>query len=162
MGWALFKDGRLVACGYGEHDKIIQKELVPRGVRNATVLLELPRAYPGKKSKTDPNDLIRTGIRLGEFRYQYGSRGFETEEIAANEWKGNIPKPEKASEPYVITERVLEKLDEEELQLLYECKSARAVKLDWNLIDAVAMGLWRCRRWKIYDVSQVRGRRAVS
>lgn len=161
MGWALFFKGRLVRCGYGLHEKVIEQEL-SSARKDSVILLELPIAYPGARSKADPNDLIRTGIRLGEFRHKYGSRGYVVEEIVPNEWKGNIPKPEKASEPYIITERVLEKLDEEELQLLYGCKSARAVKLDWNLIDAVAMGLWRCRRWKIYDVSQVRGRRAVS
>jgi hypothetical protein len=148
MGWALFHRGRLVACGYGPHDRIIDEELLPRGVRKVTVLFEIPIAYPGPKSKTDPNDLIRTGIRVGEFKQKFRVRGFTIEECYPNEWKGNIPKPEKASEPYVITDRVLEKLDEGELKLLYESKSARATKLDYNLSDATGMGLWRCRRWK--------------
>ena len=147
MGWALFKKGKLVACGYGLHDRIIDEELIPRGVRKATILIEVPIAYPGQKSKADPNDLFRTAIRVGEFRQKYRSRGFEIEEIYPNAWKGNIPKPEKASEPYVVTDRVIDRLDEKELQLLYASKSARATKIDWNLIDAVGMGLKRCRRW---------------
>lgn len=153
MGWALFHKGRLVACGYGPHDRIIDEELIQRGVRKATVLIEIPIAYPGPKSKTDPNDLIRTGIRAGEFRQKYRSMGFVIEEVYPNGWKGGIPKPEKASMPYVITDRLLEKLDESERKLLYASKSARATKLDWNLTDASAMGLWRCRRWKNYDAS---------
>lgn len=148
MGWALFKEGQLVACGYGSHDRLIEEELIPRGVRKATVLIEVPIAYPPPKSKADPNDLIRTGIRVGEFRQKYRIRGFEIEEIYPNEWKGSIPKPEKASESYVITERVLEKVDEGERELIYKSKSARATRLDWNMIDALGMGLWRCRRWK--------------
>ena len=153
MGWALFHKGRLVACGYGPHDRIIDVELTPRGARRVTVLIEIPIAYPGQKSKADPNDLIRTGIRAGEFRQKYRAKGFVIEEVYPNGWKGNIPKPEKSSEPYEITERVLEKTDEKERELLYASKSARATKLDWNMIDASGMGLWRCRRWKNYDAS---------
>lgn len=113
---------------------------------DSVFLVEIPRSYPQPKSKADPNDLIRTGIRAGEFKTLFRYT-MELEEVEPRRWKGNVPKPEKASEPYLIEEWVVSRLDEEELCLLYQSKSARARGLNHNVIDAIGMGLWRLGRW---------------
>lgn len=145
-GWAVFERGKLVACGYGAHDTILDN-FPYRNRRKGVFLVEIPRAYPVGRSLADPNDLIRTGIRAGEFKTLFRILGMDLEEVEPKRWKGNTPKPKKASEPYLVEERVIEKLDEVELTLLYQSKSARAIRLNHNLIDAVGMGLWRLGRW---------------
>jgi hypothetical protein len=142
-GWAVFTHGRLTACGYGKFEKVLELPLTR--ARVGVFLVEIPVAYSGRRSKTNPNNLIRTMARGGEFKYKFRLQGLAVEEVVPNRWKGNIPKPAKG-ETYIIETRVLSRLDEREKRLLYQTKSARAKRLDHNLIDAVYMGLWRLGR----------------
>lgn len=153
LGYAVFVHGRLVACGHGKHR---QHLAVPvwKYSKGGIFLVERPKSYPGKKSKQDPNALMQTDFRAGELTQLYRMCGYEVEEVCPpNAWKGTIGKPE-AGEQYEIERRVLERLDEEELELLYQNSSAKSGKLDDNMIDAIGIGLWRLRRWmKKYEVS---------
>lgn len=143
-GHAIVFDKRLVFCQYGSFEKIINDPR--RRTSPGLFMLEIPRAYPGPKSKQDPNDMVRNALRGGEFKYKYRSWGYEIEELHAQIWKGTIPKPASVEEQYLMEERVLERLDAEERKLLYASMSARAVKLDHNMVDAVGMALWRVGR----------------
>lgn len=146
MGWAIFEKGRLVACGYGKHDALVVDFPCKRRKRGVG-LVEVPRSYPYPRSEVDPNDLIRTALRAGEFKQLFRALGLDVEEVEPKRWKGNTPKPERASASYLVEERVVERLDEAEQVVLYQSKSARATRLDHNCVDAVGMGLWRLGRW---------------
>ena len=147
LGYAVFVHGRLVKCGYGKHHQFLEQPIWPH-CKGAVFLVERPKAYPGKRSKVDPNALMQTDFRAGELNQLYRMHGFELEVVSPpNEWKGSIGKPE-GDEQYEIEARVLARLDAEELALLYQSSSARSDKLDDNMIDAVGIGLWRLRRWR--------------
>lgn len=145
-GWALFQRGELVACGYERFDQIAVRSwdfslarLLLTGERVCVV--EFPQAYPGPKSKQDPNDILRTAYRCGELANPFRRLGFEVEEVYPNGWKGTADKK-------LTLERVLDRLSEGEKSLLEQAKPAksRSKLLDHNMIDAVGIGLWRVYR----------------
>lgn len=147
-GYALYFKGRLVCCGYGLFDKVVDMDLL-QGVsdyREVTVLFEHPISYSGPRSKSDPNKLFVNVARMGELRYKYRTLGCRIEQAYPVQWKGNIPKPEKAEDEYVIETRLLALLSPEEKKLIYRSNSARARRLDHNMIDAGGMGAWRLGR----------------
>jgi len=131
----------LVDCGYGKHEAFLTKPVAEGNLTGGVFLVEIPISYPGEKSERDPNDLIKTGFRAGELTQLYRMCGMECESVLPVQWKGNISKA-------ITQERLLDKLDEEERALLYRSKSVRAKKLNHNMVDACAMGLWRVRRWR--------------
>lgn len=151
LGYAVFEHGKLVDCGYGKHHKFLDKP-VWKYRAGGVFLVERPKSYPGRKSKQDPNALMQTDFRAGELTQLYRMCGYLLEEVCPpNAWKGNIGKPE-GDEQYEIEARVLERLDEGELALLYANSSARSDKLDDNMIDAIGIGLWRLKRWRKRNV----------
>lgn len=142
-GWALFQRGELVACGYESFDKIAVRDwvwLCKKAVGGVCVV-EFPQAYPGPKSKQDPNDILRTAYRCGELANSFRRLGFEVEEVYPNGWKGTADKK-------LTLERVLDRLSEGEKSLLEQAKPAksRSKSFDHNMIDAVGIGLWRVYR----------------
>lgn len=139
-GGAVFVHQRLVKCGYWDADKI------PFPLWNyaagGVVQIEFPIAYPGARSKEDPNDLLRNAWRGGYIARGYRDAGFTIEEVFPVKWKGTVPKD-------VVQERVLEGLQESEKALMYSTISSRSrlKKLDHNMVDAVGQGLWRLDRY---------------
>jgi len=152
-GWALLRKGRLVVCGYKHRDKLLgvlfevleRFDVQPGDLR---VLWEIPRDYPGSKRKVDPNTLIRTAITGSHFAgAMHALFDAEVEEIHAQGWKGNIPKPESGSgESYRIEDLVLRVLDKSERALVYQTKSTRAKRLNYDMLDACGIGLRRVGR----------------
>lgn len=152
-GWAMFQQGELVLCGYGSFDKIAVQRLdqlfsleEPAWLRLAArgggvCVVEFPQAYPGPKSKQDPNHIIRTAYRCGELANPFRRLGFVVEEVYPNGWKGTADKK-------LTLERVLDRLTEREKSLLEAAKPAKSKSksLDHNMIDAVGIGLWRVYR----------------
>ena len=156
-GWALFKDGVLVECGYGKSAKIMSLGLLAR--RRGVVVVEIPVIYPGHKQKKPPQKILRAAVLGGRFMGRFEAGGHDVQEVSPKEWKGTVPKPAKASEEYIITRRVLQMCSEEEARLIKQTKSARAKQLNHNLIDAVGIGFWWLGR-KQHEVSRLDRRRA--
>ena len=139
-GWAYFKEGELLACGYGAFDVVSAREVWPdSSLKGGVCIIEYPQAYPGPKSKQDPNDIMRTAWRAGGFALKYRHMGMLIEEVFPNGWKGTVSKE-------LTYERVLDRLSESEKKLLLQSKPAKSKKLDHNMVDAVGIGLWRVYR----------------
>lgn len=137
-GWALFEFGELIYCGYGPSEKILENLLV--GVRKALVIVEVPVIYPGGKQEKPPQKILRGAVLAGRYIGRYEAWGHEVREVAPKAWKGTIPKPQSAKEEYLITRRVLRLSTPEERDLIQQTKSARAVQLNHNMIDAIGIG----------------------
>ena len=149
VGVSVWIKQKLVFCGYGR----IDKDLGPKNILNnvysgdlagGTLIVERPMSYSlkGKRMLVNPNDLLQTDFRAGLLSGYYLGKGMDIEEIRPPSlWKGQVPDD-------VILERVLDKTSDTERELIWEAKSARAKKLDHNMIDAIGMGLWRLNRWR--------------
>lgn len=141
-GWAICRNRRLVGCGYGPKVKFLSVPLSRRG----KFIIERPRDYPGPRRKVNPNDLLTLDFFAGQLEALHRLAGCETSWVYPRTWKGNVPKP-KRGEQYIIERRVLERLDEEELEVLMQAKSKRTDKIDHNMIDAIGIAFWEVDRW---------------
>lgn len=92
------------------------------------VICERMQVYGPDKSKGDPNDLITLSIIAGMLR--------PTWLYLPREWKGQVPKPARKSDPYILEARVRARLEPAELARLPE-----NVGPAWDVIDAVGIGL---------------------
>lgn len=145
-GWAAFDDGRLSACGawigYGDGAMGCWElsALLKRAAPDV-VVAEVPRIYPMRRSKGDPNDLIQLACLAGAAVAVGRCCGRFVEPRL---WKGTIPKPEKRADwtKYIVHKRVLPILDETEASLYLA--EAPVGRLD--MIDAVGLGLWHLKR----------------
>ncbi len=133
-GWAAFKNGELVLCGYTGSAKTLVATLYPIFQNPRLVVVEAPRVYDRRRWKGDPNDLIDIsiagGILVGALRPE------EIKIIRPQDWKGQTPKD-------IQAERTLAKLTEAE-RLQLEGVTTKS-KLH-NVIDAVGIGLWELKR----------------
>lgn len=144
-GWAYFDEGRLTLCGAWPLAKMFGAWCVPPTLVDV-VLVERPMIYPGAKAEAPDNDVVQLAIRAGQLagRFSGGGAG-AVEYVLPRTWKGNLPKPAPGA-VYVVEKRAFAVLDPAESMLLYSTKSARAKRLDHNMIDAVGIGLWRLER----------------
>lgn len=143
IGWALFWNDILYACGRTQAEKRASLPFVEDGIKLAgtLVLVEVPIMYDTVREK-NPNSVLRNGVLSGDIKGLYSSLGAEVEEVCpARKWKGGIPKPEKGQE-YLIERRLMKQLTEEEKVVIWATQKI-AAKLDHNMIDAVAMGRWK-------------------
>lgn len=149
VGVSVWIKQKLVFCGYGKIDKYLDQKNILNNVYSGdlaggTLIVERPMSYSlkGKRMLVNPNDLLQTDFRAGLLSGYYLGMGMDLEEIRPPSlWKGQVPDD-------VILERVLEKTSDKERELIGEAKSARAKKLDHNMVDAIGMGLWRLNRWR--------------
>lgn len=132
-GWAVFNgQGTLYhARGMSFPDCL---DVFPDRVENATIILEIPQAYP-HGSKGDPQDLITLAMIAGELRGLFRPR--EVTQVFPRAWKGNVPKA-------IHHPRVLAALTDAERAVLP--KRPRAGGYDGNMIDAIGLGLWALGR----------------
>jgi hypothetical protein len=98
--------------------------------------IELPQVYQGAKQKGRPSDLIDLAVVVGALIQVLG---LETKVYLPSEWKGQTPKPDKVTDPYIIDAKVRMRLDAEELKV-YEAGMPSA-SYRHNVADAVGIGL---------------------
>jgi hypothetical protein len=144
-GWAVFRRGKLVACGYSSLKKLWDAPVWKYVKKGTLVVVEVPMFYGSHKEK-NPQSILRNGVLSGEIKGMCRARGATVEELSpARKWKGTIPKPG-PGETYIIEPLVLQASTPKELVLIKQTKSARATGLNHNMIDAVGLGRWRLRK----------------
>ena len=79
-GWALLQDGALWGAGLGDPRKTPYEP--------DHVVIEYPVVYP--HSKTNPNDLIKLAIMVGEYQQFFGA--WRVTLVKPATWKGQLPK----------------------------------------------------------------------
>jgi hypothetical protein len=154
-GWALLEHGldggvhffRLAGCGLVQDRGIQYKTDIPYFMDMAIILgrtpcerfvVETPQIYRASRQKGRQSDIARLLVLCGVL---CGVRGYG-EFVLPHDWKGSIPKPDKASdiEGYIVHRRNVEAFGKGYLP--------RAVPLGkaHNVADAVGLGLWRVRQ----------------
>lgn len=137
-GVACWVGQTLVAAG-GASDLQGIKEVADWLVAERVVL-----EVPGRLSR---HVRLESALKLSEFVGQIkATLRLPTVEFLPTRWKGNLPKPTKASEPYIVTERCKEFLSSAEKETIVVPGSARK---RWDVWDAIGIGLVyleRCRR----------------
>lgn len=143
-GLALWSaSGALVEAGWFPVD-----ELPPWGLGHEVVVetqvARSPQQTPG--GQAGYQDLIDVAWEAGRFLGRFDPR--VVRRLKPEEWKGQVPKPKKASEPYIIEARVRGILSPAEWKIVEAAfPSARGKR--HNVVDAVGIGLFalgRCGR----------------
>lgn len=155
VGAALWRDRVLVAAAY-----VRSAEVVGNGPRECVavaraalewaskwaglvvekridqLVVEWPQTYDGRSSRGDTNDLLPlAGVDAALVTLLPFSK---VAYFVPHEWKGGTQKPSKASDPYVIEERVKDRLDAGENQRV---EWPRSEKHGWDVADAIGIGL---------------------
>jgi hypothetical protein len=102
-----------------------------------SLVIEIPRVYPGARQEVPPNDLVRLALRAGEVKGLYRSISVETHELFPRDWKGGL---DKDTSHY----RVLAVLTEQERALVEAAKLPKTKK--HNMLDAIGVGLHHLKR----------------
>jgi hypothetical protein len=137
LAWAKFLEGRLVACGLAEGEpRELADVLEEIGARGEAVI-EVPRVYPSRRWRGDPNDLIDVALTAGVAAGVLCRLGTKIEYVRPGTWKKNVPKR-------IHNDRVRSALDDHE-RLLFETCGVAAFKRH-NVLDAIGLGLWRLGR----------------
>ena len=141
LGWASFKDARLVAAGIIENNTRLVATYEPledvmHGEDPSCVIIEVPQVYPQRAQKGDPNDLIDVAVIAGVVA-GLALSFVEPQLVKPHAWKGNRPKT-------VDNEYTLSLLKPDELKIVNGCGASKS-KLH-NVIDAVGIGLWKLGR----------------
>jgi hypothetical protein len=127
---AFWLDGKLVGARVMLHDEVAKLAVYARD----HLVIETPQVYEVSKWKGDPKDLIDLAFSAGRL-----SALFEhVKRVLPSEWKGQIPKPKRAADEYIIEHRARKRLTPDELKGIVVPSSA---KLKWDVWDAVAIGL---------------------
>ncbi len=155
-GLALFHNDRLIAAGRCEKAIVrivglrasAYKWVAARvGILGVTVVaVEWPRVYPVGKGKpgVDPNDLIDAAGAAVAVACAFP--GAEFRQVAPRDWKGTIPKPKRASDPYLVESRVIDLLDPVERAVWNRDAAPLAPTPRLEVTDAVGIGLFACGR----------------
>jgi hypothetical protein len=101
------------------------------------VACEKPAIWTQGGFRGDPNDVLDLMATNGSIMHAVWAH--QRAYITTNDWKGQVPKPKKSSEPYIIEQRVRKRLDEQETAVLGQAP-------DHNVVDAVGIGLWDLKR----------------
>lgn len=110
-------------------------------IRFGTAVIEFPQIYRSLYQKGDQNDLTRLAGCVGYLASDLCAGSVET--VLPHAWKGSVPKPKTAKEPYIIAERCKGKLSAEELGKIV---LPRAARFQLDVWDAVGIGLWYLKR----------------
>jgi hypothetical protein len=109
---------------------------------NLRVVIEWPHPFAVQRPKQE--HLIMLGASAAAISAVLSvSIATEIEHWAPSKWKGQIPKPRRTSDPYIITERVLGILSPAEAERIRRPKNDKHA---WDLYDAVGLGLVACGR----------------
>ena len=141
LGWALFCEGKLIACGVSrsKNNRHLGKcaqdhinNLLNLGIKpEVSVLLERPKIYTLTKQKGDQNDLIAIAI-VGAIVSGALSM-YPVEEVFPDGWKGQMPKD-------VCHRRIDRRLTDEETRVKETLPKAKTVR--HNGLDAIGIGLF--------------------
>jgi len=151
-GVALFSEQKLVNAAYVKNsvaESCGPKEALALAVAVATwsgpinaLALEVPQTYKGRAKRGDANDLISLALVDGAI-----AGIFERVQIFSyfpSQWKGQVPKPKRAGEDYIIEARVRKRLSPDELERV---NWPNAWKLCMDVSDAIGIGLTALSRW---------------
>lgn len=139
-GHALFRHGALTYAGLGfPADADIPAD--------ATVVVERPCIYPGRRQKARPRDIITLALTAGQIAGVLMARGLEVRYVEPAEWKGGAIGKE------VSHARIKRRLTEDEHAVLeaaiatggYRGKRMAPTR-QLDLLDAIGIGLWAIGR----------------
>ena len=140
LGFAAFQNGFLLDCGLFvcEDTRELTKNLFHSCdvVKPDQAVIELPRVFPQKSWKGDPNDLIQVA-KIAGIAIAALSPFCDVDEIYPQEWKGNRPKD-------VDNKHTISLLKDFELDIYNALHVPK--NLRHNVIDAIGIGLWRLKR----------------
>ena len=148
-GWALFEDGRLVACGAVKSDPrqpaaevagLVAKRLLAYGAEATAAVVELPQVYRSSRSKGDPNDLVAVATIAGAVAAQADRAVY----VSPHQWKGSVPKAAQLSR-YIVHRRNEKALDDAGCAAYRSGLAPWAASLRHNIADAVGIGLYALR-----------------
>lgn len=166
-GAALFIDGRLARCAWVKHpmrDRTYDSESFVwmarevaswPGLQIDDFVYELPKVYPGAKGQADPDDLLPLAVIGGVIA---GRLGCVSMFVRPREWKGTIPKPIRAADPYQVELRVRARLDAGELAAYEAGTAGMSNSTRHNVADAVGIGLHAIGRGILNDRKRVYSR----
>lgn len=101
-------------------------------------VIEMPQTYRGRAARGDANDLIALGATVGGIERMLAEHGVLARNVRPSDWKGGVPKPTRVEDLYIITERIKCILNTDELSRI---NWPRAVRLQWDVSDAIGIGL---------------------
>lgn len=142
-GWALWSDRKLSACGAGDFLTLRLMLSTHRQGISAAVI-ELPQVYARKKSKGDPNDLIRVGVQVGRYVESLDRLGCKVLLVHPHDWKGTIEKaPHHA--------QIWASLGPAEQEIVRRNGTGLGAKALSDLMDSVGLGkwAWRMNKWPV-------------
>ncbi len=125
-GIAVFSNSLLTAAYYTNDTSVLSwvDPFTP-------VIVEIPQVYV--VSKGDPNDLIALAFAAGRITRMFS----DAQTVRPAQWKGQLPKE-------VHHRRVTKALVDAEVQVI--ARSGAAKSKVHNVMDAVALGLWKLGR----------------
>lgn len=109
----------------------------PRG----DAIIEVPQVY--QRGKGDQNDLVTLAGVAGAIATVIPPV-IHLHSVVPAEWKGQVPKPKRASDPYIIEERLRARLSPKEVARV-QLPSARS--LQHNVWDAIGIGMHHLGRY---------------
>lgn len=129
-GWATwYDDNTLEAAGCGPFDSAL---IFARAMRGVHLVLEVPHAVRGD-ARAD--NIITLAFAAGRLA---GAHGGHQSHLRPEEWKRQLPKPKRASDPYIVWERCKAELAENERERIEWPGSKRD---RWDVADAIGLGL---------------------
>lgn len=122
------------------------------------LVLEWPQHYSGRAARGGGDDLLSLAAVDGAIAALFYLNGVtaklrdpnfqfsvEVQHVTPHDWKGSIPKPKRQSEPYIVRERVVDRLSEAECAVVEWPKNK---KLGWDVADAIGIGLHALGRFE--------------
>lgn len=120
-----YRDGSLEAAWACPSDEALEIVGGLPGVRYVETPRRAHRGIP-------PASIITLAVLAGRL---LGPRGIE---VDPGKWKGSIPKPRRAADPYIVWERCKRELAAAEIERV---KMPRNKRRGWDVADAVGLGL---------------------
>jgi hypothetical protein len=129
IGWAVWDDSVLTACGLLRFEKLSDVLQYVKSLSPAQIICEVPQVYRMSRSKGDPNDLIDLALTAGVCLACAG----RSMAVRPRAWKGTI-------DPDVLDARVRRRMGDH-WPFVAGLKDVPK-SLQHNTVDAVGLGLW--------------------
>lgn len=133
-GWAIFAASGLVACGLGD------PRTSPWHIADSIGAAWIESQVIHPRSKARPNDVLKLARDAGRWAGRYDSIAVDVFWVEPNAWKGG-PVPKRVSHP-----RIRAKLAGNERVTLADACAGLTPSKQHNVLDAVGIGLWACKR----------------